>query len=43
MVKDKITIRPYREEDLWIMEGTLGDEKQMIYLNGPDSKEKIRK
>lgn len=43
MVKDKISIRPYGEDDLWLLERTLGDSSQMIYLNGPESKEKILK
>lgn len=43
MEKNKITIRPYGEGDLWLLERTLGDAKQMIHLNEPESTETIKK
>jgi RimJ/RimL family protein N-acetyltransferase len=39
---DEVSIRPYAEGDLWILERTLGDSKQMVHLNGPESPEKVR-
>jgi RimJ/RimL family protein N-acetyltransferase len=39
---DEVSIRPYAEGDMWILERTLGDPKQMVHLNGPESQEKIR-
>jgi RimJ/RimL family protein N-acetyltransferase len=38
-----ISIRPYGESDLWMLEKTLGDPNQMKYLNGPESAEKLQK
>jgi RimJ/RimL family protein N-acetyltransferase len=38
----EVSIRPYREGDMWILERTLGDPRQMVHLNGPESSEKIR-
>ena len=38
-----VSIRPYAEGDLSLLERTLGDPNQMVYLNGPESLEKIRK
>ncbi|MDA4124780.1 MAG: GNAT family N-acetyltransferase [Thaumarchaeota archaeon] len=40
---NRISIRPYGEGDLWILERTLGDPSQTTYLNGPESVEKIQK
>jgi RimJ/RimL family protein N-acetyltransferase len=42
MSSNKVSIRPYGEGDLWLLERTLGDPSQMIYLNGPESVEKIQ-
>lgn len=42
MSKDQISIRPYAEGDMWVMEKTLGDPNQMVYLNGPEGAEKLR-
>jgi len=39
----RVSIRPYGEGDQWLLERTLGDPNQMIYLNGPESTEKIQK
>ncbi|MHB8566796.1 MAG: GNAT family N-acetyltransferase [Nitrososphaerales archaeon] len=39
----RVSIRAYAEGDLWILEGTLGNPEQMIYLNGPESEEKLQK
>jgi RimJ/RimL family protein N-acetyltransferase len=41
--KIRVSIRPYEQEDLWVLEQTLGDPNQMIYLNGPESEEKLQK
>jgi RimJ/RimL family protein N-acetyltransferase len=38
----KVSIRPYAEGDMWVLERTLGDPGQMVHLNGPESPEKIR-
>lgn len=38
-----VSIRPYSEGDLWVLEKTLGDPDQMVHLNGPESEEKLRK
>ncbi len=38
-----VTIRPYAESDLWLLERTLGDPAQMTHLNGPETAEAIRK
>jgi len=38
-----VSVRPYAEGDLWLLERTLGDPSQMLYLNGPESIENIRK
>jgi RimJ/RimL family protein N-acetyltransferase len=42
MSATKVSIRPYAEGDMWILERTLGDPSQMTHLNGPESAEKIR-
>src|SRR5712692_5727101 len=39
----RVSIRPYGEGDLWLLERTLGDSSQMRNLNGPESEEKIQK
>ncbi len=38
-----VSIRPYAEGDLWLLERTLGNPGQMVHLNGPESIEQIRK
>lgn len=38
----EISIRPHAEDDMWVLERTLGDPSQMIHLNGPESAEKLR-
>ena len=38
-----VSIRPYAEGDLWLLERTLGNPGQMVHLNGPESMEQIRK
>jgi RimJ/RimL family protein N-acetyltransferase len=38
----EVSIRPYAESDLWILERTLGDPEQMVHLNGPETMEKVR-
>jgi RimJ/RimL family protein N-acetyltransferase len=38
-----VSIRPYAEGDMWLLERTLGDPSQMVHLNGAESTEKIRK
>lgn len=43
MVGEKVSIRPYAEGDLWVLERTLGDPSQMVHLNGPESPEALRK
>jgi RimJ/RimL family protein N-acetyltransferase len=39
----EVSVRPYAEGDLWLLERTLGDPSQMVHLNGPESMEQIRK
>ena len=43
MENSRVSIRPYGKDDLWLMEKTLGDPTQMIYLNGSESEERIRR
>jgi RimJ/RimL family protein N-acetyltransferase len=43
MVGKKVSIRPYAEGDVWVLERTLGDPGQMVHLNGPESPEALRK
>lgn len=38
-----VSLRPYAESDMWLLERTLGDSSQMVHLNGPESEERIRK
>ena len=42
MGTEGVSIRPYGEGDMWILERTLGDPRQTAYINGPESPEKIR-
>jgi RimJ/RimL family protein N-acetyltransferase len=42
MVSSEVSLRPYAEGDMWILERTLGDPHLMVHLNGPESLEKIR-
>jgi RimJ/RimL family protein N-acetyltransferase len=37
-----VAIRPYSEDDHWILQRTLGDPSQTVYLGGPESEDKIR-
>jgi RimJ/RimL family protein N-acetyltransferase len=39
----RVSLRPYGEDDQWLLERTLGDPGQMVNLNGPESMEQIRK
>ena len=39
----EVSIRPYSEADLSVLEKTLGNPSQMVYLNGSESEEKLRK
>jgi len=41
-VADVITIEPYSDTDLPLLEQLLGDPKIMVHLGGPESPEKIR-
>ena len=43
MAEKEVTLRPYAEGDMWVLERTLGDPNQMVHLNGPESAEKLRK
>ena len=38
---DEVSIRPYADGDMWVLEKTLGDPTQMVHLNGPESAEKL--
>ena len=38
----EVSIRPYADGDLCVLERTLGDPSQMVHLNGPESLEKLR-
>ena len=42
MAGNEVALRPYAEGDMWILERTLGDQNQMVHLNGPESPEKLR-
>ena len=42
MARNDVSLRPYAEGDLWVLEKTLGDPSQMVHLNGPESAEKLR-
>jgi RimJ/RimL family protein N-acetyltransferase len=43
MAVSELSIRPYAEGDMWVLEKTLGDPTQMVHLNGPESSEKLQK
>src|SRR5581483_8812256 len=43
MTGSKVSIRPYAEGDMWVLEKTLGDPAQMVHLNGPESPERLKK
>ena len=43
MTLDELSIRPYAEGDMWVLDRTLGDPSQMVHLNGPESTEKLQK
>ena len=43
MAVNELSIRPYAEGDMWVLEKTLGDPTQMVHLNGPESSEKLQK
>lgn len=38
-----VSLRPYAEGDVWLLERTLGDPTQMVHLNGPENQETIQK
>ncbi|MDG6902583.1 MAG: GNAT family N-acetyltransferase [Nitrososphaerota archaeon] len=40
---DGVTIRPYSEGDMWVLEKTLGDAEEMGHLNGPETREQIER
>ena len=42
MAGNEVSIRPYAEGDMWVLERTLGDPSQMVHLNGPESPETLR-
>ena len=39
---EKIALRPYSEQDFWLLERLLGDPEMMTYLGGPETPEKLR-
>jgi RimJ/RimL family protein N-acetyltransferase len=43
MVGNEVSIRPYAEGDMWVLERTLGDPSQMVHLNGAESPGMLRK
>ena len=43
MAGNEVSLRPYAEGDMWVLERTLGDPSQMVHLNGPESPEALRK
>jgi len=43
MAVNELSIRPYAEGDMWVLEKTIGDPTQMVHLNGPESAEKLQK
>ena len=43
MADGEVSLRPYAEGDMWVLEKTLGDPSQMVYLNGPESPETLVK
>ncbi len=38
-----ISIRPYANGDMWLLERTLGEPSQMVHLNGPETNERIQR
>ena len=38
-----IKIRPYSDDDMLVLEKTLGDPSQMIHLNGPENHERLER
>ncbi len=42
MARNGVSIRPYAEGDMWVLERTLGDPSQMVHLNGPETVEQLR-
>ena len=42
MDASELSIRPYAEGDMRVLEKTLGDPTQMVHLNGPESHEKLQ-
>ena len=43
MTLSELSFRAYADGDMWVLEKTLGDPTQMVYLNGPESAEKLQK
>ncbi len=43
MTLNGLSIRPYAEGDMWVLEKTLGDPTQMVHLNGPETSEQQQK
>ena len=41
--ESSVSLRPYAEGDMWLLERTLGDPAQMVHLNGPEARERIGK
>lgn len=41
MAGNGVSLRPYAEGDMWVLERTLGDASQMVHLNGPESLERL--
>jgi RimJ/RimL family protein N-acetyltransferase len=42
MAGNEISLRPYAEGDMWVLERTIGDPSQMAHLNWAESAEKLR-
>jgi len=43
MTGSEVSLRPYAEGDMWVLERTLGDPRQMVHLNGPEGPEALKK
>ena len=43
MARTAVSLRPYAEGDMWVLERTLGNASQMVHLYGPEGPETIRK
>lgn len=43
MAGTEVSLRPYAEGDMWVLERTLGEPSQMVHLNGPESPEALKK